>query len=109
MKESSLLVHPSSVEGFGIVFIEACACGTPVLAADIPVVKEVTALLGGGRTFHSGSAEDLAQHLLDHLGGQPIPVGRADHLDWEIICRQLEDCYSQLLDQSTLKRRPVEA
>jgi glycosyltransferase involved in cell wall biosynthesis len=108
MKESSLLVHPSTVEGFGIVFIEACACGTPVLAADIPVVKEVTALLGGGRTFHSGSAEDLAKNLLDHLGDQPIPVGRVDHLDWETISRHLVDCYAKLLDQVPLERRPAE-
>jgi glycosyltransferase involved in cell wall biosynthesis len=96
MKESSLLVHPSTVEGFGIVYIEACACGTPVLAADIPVVREVNALLGGGATFRSGSVKDLAQRLMDHLTGHPIPVGRADHLDWAIICRQLEDCYGRL-------------
>ncbi len=97
MKESSLLVHPSTVEGFGIVFIEACACGTPVLAADIPVVREVNALLGGGRTFRSGSAQDLARQLIEHFTGHPIPVGRADHLDWAIICRQLEETYHRLL------------
>jgi glycosyltransferase involved in cell wall biosynthesis len=106
MKESSLLVHPSTVEGFGIVFIEACACGTPVLAADIPVVREVNALLGGGRTFHSGSAQDLARQLIDHFSGCPIPVGRADHLDWAIICRQLEDTYRRLLHQGRSAHRP---
>jgi glycosyltransferase involved in cell wall biosynthesis len=96
MKESSLLVHPSTVEGFGIVPVEACASGTPVLTADIAVVKEVSELLGGGRTFRSGSAEDLAQQIVDHFTGRPIPVGRADRLDWTTICRQLEACYRGL-------------
>lgn len=99
MKESSLLVHPSTVEGFGIVFIEACACGTPVLAADIPVVEEVNALVGGGRTFQSGSARDLARQIVEHFSGRPIPVGRADHLDWTVISRQLEETYHRLLHQ----------
>lgn len=106
MKESSLLVHPSTVEGFGIVFIEACACGTPVLAADIPVVREVQALLGGGRTFQSGSPQDLAKHLIEHLSGHPIPIGRADHLDWAALCGQLEDTYSGLLHPGHSAHRP---
>lgn len=101
MKESSLLLHPSTVEGFGIVPVEACACGTPVLTADITVIREVSALLGGGQTFRSGSAEDLAQQIIDHFTHHPIPVGRADQLDWAVICRQLEECYRGLLGESS--------
>jgi glycosyltransferase involved in cell wall biosynthesis len=101
MKESSLLLHPSTVEGFGIVPVEACACGTPVLTADIAVFQEVSAQLGGGRTFRSGSIEDLAQQIVDHFTGYPIPVGQADQLDWTAICRQLEECYRGLLERGS--------
>lgn len=34
-------VFPSLYEGFGLPVIEAQACGTPVLAADIPILREV--------------------------------------------------------------------
>lgn len=42
------LVMPSLEEGFGLPVAEAMACGTPVIAADIPSLREVT----GGAAFH---------------------------------------------------------
>jgi alpha-1,3-rhamnosyl/mannosyltransferase len=35
------LVFPSDDEGFGLPPIEALACGTPVIACDVPVMREV--------------------------------------------------------------------
>jgi alpha-1,3-rhamnosyl/mannosyltransferase len=35
------LVFPSSDEGFGLTPVEALACGTPVVACDVPAVREV--------------------------------------------------------------------
>jgi glycosyltransferase involved in cell wall biosynthesis len=42
------LVFPSDDEGFGLPTVEALACGTPVVASDIPVLREV---LGDRATF----------------------------------------------------------
>ena len=35
------LVFPSEDEGFGLPLVEALACGTPVVACDLPVLREV--------------------------------------------------------------------
>jgi glycosyltransferase involved in cell wall biosynthesis len=51
------LVFPSDDEGFGLPTVEALACGTPVVASDIPVLREV---LGDRATFvESGDLEGL--------------------------------------------------
>ena len=46
-RRASLLLQPSKSEGFGLPVIEAMACGTPVVASDIPVLREV-----GGDAAH---------------------------------------------------------
>jgi glycosyltransferase involved in cell wall biosynthesis len=44
-RRAALLVLPSDREGFGLPAVEAMACGTAVVASDLPVLREV-----GGET-----------------------------------------------------------
>jgi glycosyltransferase involved in cell wall biosynthesis len=40
-RRAKLVLQPSEAEGFGLPVAEALACGAPVLASDIPVLREV--------------------------------------------------------------------
>lgn len=40
--QATALIYPSSYEGFGIPAIEAMKCGCPVIARDIPSIKEIS-------------------------------------------------------------------
>jgi glycosyltransferase involved in cell wall biosynthesis len=42
-RRATLLLHPAEAEGFGLPLIEAMACGCPVVASDLPVLREVGA------------------------------------------------------------------
>ena len=60
------LVFPSSWEGFGWPPLEAMACGTPVVASDIPAVAEITG--DAALLFPTGDVTALALALERVLG-----------------------------------------
>lgn len=62
-----VLVLPSTnwTETFGMVQVEAMLCGTPVVASDLPGVREPIARTGMGRVARAGDSADLAAALGD--------------------------------------------
>ena len=57
MRRADVLAMPSLVEGFGLVALEALACGTPVLVSDRPPFTEH---LHGTRSVAWCDPEDTA-------------------------------------------------
>lgn len=72
-----VLVLPSlnSTEAFGMVQVEAMHCGTPVVASDLPGVREAVQRTGMGLLVPPADAHALAEALLAVLAGH-VPVFR---------------------------------
>lgn len=58
----------NSTESFGLVQVEAMMCGTPVVATDLPGVREPVARTGMGRIVPPRDAATLADALIEILG-----------------------------------------
>jgi glycosyltransferase involved in cell wall biosynthesis len=58
--ELTVLPSTNSTESFGIVQVESMACGTPVVASDLPGVREPVRLTGMGRLAAPADAHALA-------------------------------------------------
>ncbi|NWF86727.1 glycosyltransferase family 4 protein [Candidatus Bathyarchaeota archaeon] len=70
LKQSSFLVLPSLVEGFGIVILEAFACQKPALVSNIPPLSEIVEDGVDGFTIPPFES-DLWAHKMLHLFMNP--------------------------------------
>lgn len=62
IKMSDIAVLSSHWEGFGLVAVEAMACGTPLIASNVEGLSQVVE--GGGVLFEKGNVEDLKNKIL---------------------------------------------
>ncbi len=104
---AEVVVVPSHYESFGLVALEAMACGTPVVAAE---TGGLVFLVRDGETgFHvpAGDAQALARALRNlledpdlraRLGRQAATYAR--QYDWQIIGERIVRLYQSLLDRS---------
>ncbi len=74
-RRARIVVNPSAREGFGLPLVEAMACGAPVLASDLTVLREV----GGGavRYVAGEDAEAWTQALREEIHRLASPESRA--------------------------------
>ena len=104
MASSRVFCHPSTVEGFGIVVIEAMSLGIPAVVADIPVMREITHHGQGVLFFEPENRVDLSiklQNLLadKKLYNQKVLEAKklAKEYSWEKIAGQTEEVYESLI------------
>lgn len=61
LRSAKALLQPSLAEGFGMPALEALSCAVPVIASDIPALREV--LGGAGLHAKAGDWRSLARQL----------------------------------------------
>jgi phosphatidylinositol alpha-mannosyltransferase len=113
-RAADVFVAPSTgQESFGIVHLEAMACGVPIVASDIDGYREVLdagreALLFPNRD-HRALADAVVRILTEpRLARTMAANGRAkaERHAWSGIARQLEAYYFDLLDRKHAERKP---
>ena len=102
--EAALLLLTSDAEGFGFPIIEALSHGTPVLASDLPVLREV-----GGNAARFAPLDDIsawvtsAKELLDARKSPQFPnrqlqfKERAAQFSWPKAASDMVKIYKKLL------------
>ena len=103
---ADLLVLPStdSSEAFGIVLVEAMACGVPVLASDLPGVRNVIESGRNGFIFRARETKDLLDKLRstllnDELRGRMRVAARETavaHYDQEKIWDRVDKVFREI-------------
>jgi glycosyltransferase involved in cell wall biosynthesis len=105
-RHCALLLLPSEAEGFGLPVIEALGCGTPVLASDLPALREA----GGEAAGYApvGSVSDwvsLARALLTERRDNPAAWSmrrercrqQGMKFSWNEAARQTAHIYKSVL------------
>ncbi len=108
LQSAKALAAPSlGGESFGMVLTRAWACGTPVVASDIPGYMEVFEP-EAGIAVPPGDAEALARALIDLLGDEPRrrAMGEAgrrlacERYAWPDIARRLLGIYERVIAET---------
>jgi glycosyltransferase involved in cell wall biosynthesis len=98
---TTALVFPSLAEGFGLPLLEAMACGTPVVASDIPVFHEVAG--DAAYYFDPHSVDMLVEAMLKiqdpDIIRELVSKGHkhAQMFSWEKAATKITEIYRRLI------------
>ncbi|WP_196259677.1 glycosyltransferase [Pelagibacterium limicola] len=110
MSAADICIMPSLWEGFGLAAVEAMAAGRPVIASDLPGVREYIDTGQTGLLCRPGDAESLAQSidvllfdaaLRDRIARSGREVAERK-FSAPVIARQYAEMYKELLRNRTI-------
>lgn len=109
LRRATALVSLSRAEGYGLPVIEAMAAGTPVIASDIPIFREVS---GGAAMLVDPDSPEAFAAAVDTLSdagcwqeAAAAGLQRAAEYDWEASAKQLVEAASEAARLFRAKRR----
>lgn len=103
---ANILVAPSLHEGFGMTLLEAMACGTPVITANVSAMPEV---VGDAGVLVDPQDWEAIADVICHLHADPVfyqelvnkGLERVKAFTWEKTAEQIAEIYEKLLEESS--------
>lgn len=99
LSAADAMVLPTSNEGLANAWVEALACGTPVVTCDVGGAREIITDDVAGRLIGERSAQAVAEAVNSVLNAPPDPMevaARAERFDWETHAEALAGHYDGL-------------
>jgi glycosyltransferase involved in cell wall biosynthesis len=100
IKSSEVLVNPSSVEGLGLILIEAMACNTPVVAKNL----ETYFFCNKNNSIMYNNDEDMAWKIMDVMSSKATSkklkkygARTATEFSWDNVAKNVERIYEDLI------------
>jgi D-inositol-3-phosphate glycosyltransferase len=100
------VIMPSHYESFGMVALEAMACGTPVVASEVGGLAFLVQDGVTGFHFPAEDSEALSDKLIKLIENEEIrknmsenAVSIAKNYDWQIIAQQIIDLYEEVTSE----------
>jgi glycosyltransferase involved in cell wall biosynthesis len=91
---SLAFIHPSIYEGFGLVILEACACGTPIVAYKNSTQTEITS---NGLVDTEEDFIERTLRLIDSPQKSQQEIKDASRFSWSKMAREYEILYEEIL------------
>ncbi|MGH2519637.1 MAG: glycosyltransferase [Chloroflexota bacterium] len=106
---ADVCVVPSYTESFGMVALEAMACGTPVVAANVGGLRSTVVHGETGFLVQGRDPARFAEHIAELLASPELRarlgrngVERARRYQWPVVARQLHATYLSLISSPAL-------
>ena len=100
---SDCIIAPSFHETFGLAVLEAAACGTPAIVADVDGLRAIVVDGETGYLIGERDAQLYADKIVELMGNTTVRVGmskaarkQAETLSWDATVSSLVDIYNRI-------------
>ena len=113
-RAADVFVHPSFLEMFPVVNLEAMACGVPIVASKVGGIPEVIQNGKNGLLVPPRDSNELANAIIYLLENEDVreKMGKngrkkVEGYSWERVAKETEDVYNSVLENYSNKTQKI--
>ena len=103
-RSADVFCLPTNYEGFGIVYIEAMACGTPIVTTKTPGINEIVVPNRNGLLVPPRNPDKIAAAIIKIFDSKNLQrkfsrnnIKDVKKYDWPIVAKKVEKKYEELV------------